>query len=305
MKKLSDIVAKIEISGVNEAEVYTELLSQPEVVAVFNQYEQQIDMQKLPNFMSAIAEFVPGVRKCQGCPELSACSQPIRGHFPTLEPHAGNLTLQYAPCQYFISQQHLGNIDTMHMPKSMKSASFDTMHADANREELFRLGMDFVLNYKIDGVYKKGLFLYGSMGSGKTYAMCAIANELAKRGIGCAVVYFPELIAQIKESFSGNENGNVATVEKLKNVPVLMLDDIGSESVTSWMRDEVLGRILNHRMNHELPTFFTSNFNFEQLQTHYEQTTRNEYEPVKAMRILERIKALCIPVELVGKNYRK
>jgi primosomal protein DnaI len=152
--------------------------------------------------------------------------------------------------------------------------------------------------------YKKGMFLYGSMGSGKTYAMCAIANELAKRGISCAVVYFPELIAEIKASFNKETDGGGDTVEKLKNVPILMLDDIGSESVTSWMRDEVLGRILNHRMNHELPTFFTSNFNFEQLQSHYEQTNRNEYEPVKAARILERIKAMAVPVELVGKNYR-
>jgi primosomal protein DnaI len=142
------------------------------------------------------------------------------------------------------------------------------------------------------------------MGSGKTYAMCAIANELAKRGVACAVVYFPELIAQIKASFNAEDKGSSATIEKLKDVPVLMLDDIGSESVTSWMRDEILGRILNHRMMHELPTFFTSNFNFQQLQAHYEQTNRNEYEPVKAARILERIKALAVPVELVGKNYR-
>lgn len=304
MQKLSDIMAQIVITNASDKDIYADLLSKSEVTTIFEQYDGQINLQKLPNFMSDIAEFVDGIRGCQNCPGLKSCNQPIRGHFPTLTPQAGNLTLQYAPCHFFKSQQHLANIDTLHMPKSMATASFETMHTDANREELFRLGMDFVVNYRQDE-YKKGLFLYGSMGSGKTYAVCAIANELAKRGIGCAVVYFPELIAQIKEGFNANENNNVASVEKLKNVPVLMLDDIGSESVTSWMRDEILGRILNHRMNHELPTFFTSNFDFEQLQTHYAQTTRNEYEPVKAMRILERIKALSIPVELVGKNYRR
>ena len=304
MKKLGDMISTIETSGVDEADVYTSLLSEPEVVAVFKEHEAAVDMKKVPIFMGSISEYVSGVRKCQNCPGLNECSQPIRGHFPTLKPHVGNLTLQYAPCQYFKSQQHLQNIDTLHMPKSMTKASFETMYPDAFREELFRLGMDFVLNYNQD-TYRKGLFLYGSMGSGKTYAMCAIANELAKRGVGCAVVYFPELIAQIKASFSNDTEASGVTVEKLKNVPVLMLDDIGSESVTSWMRDEVLGRILNHRMMHELPTFFTSNFDFDQLQTHYEQTTRNEYEPVKAARILERIKALSIPVALIGKNYRE
>ena len=298
MRKLSDLIT--EISGIDEA--YAEILSRPEIVEILNEYESEIDMSKLPSFMTSLDEYGVGSGKCVGCMGIANCSQPINGHFPTLEPHLGRLRLAYAPCDFYKSGLHLNHIQSFHMPKSMAHASFETLHAEANRETLFHLAADFVNNYS-KGTYKKGMFLYGSMGSGKTYAMCAIANELAKRGVGCAVVYFPELIAEIKASFNTESDGG-NTVEKLKNVPVLMLDDIGSESVTSWMRDELLGRILNHRMNHELPTFFTSNFNFEQLQSHYEQTNRNEYEPVKAARILERIKALALPVELVGKNYR-
>ena len=299
MQRLSDLVDKV--SGVDEA--YGELLSQPEVMAILEKHKSEIDMSKLPSFVSSLNEFVMGTRKCDDCIGLPVCGQPIRGHFPILAPYLGRLKLDFTPCQYLKSQQHLSHIQTFHMPKSMARASFETLHTEANREELFRLGLEFVLNYKKDE-YKKGIFIHGSMGSGKTYAMCAIANELAKRGVGCAVVYFPELIAQIKASFNTEGNVGHIIVEKLKDVPVLMLDDIGSESVTSWMRDEILGRILNHRMMYELPTFFTSNFNFKQLQSHYEQTNRNEYEPVKAARILERIKALSISVELVGKNYR-
>ena len=301
MKQLNDLVTEIKMSGIDESDIYTDLLSQPEIASFFEKHNAEIDMSQLPTFMGSLHEFVIGIRKCQDCLNLSACQQPIRGHFPTLDMSSGHLSLGFTPCQYFQSQQHLEHIEAIHMPRSMINASFETMYPDSNREELFRLGTDFILNFKADE-FKKGLFLYGSMGTGKTYALCAIANELAKRGIGCAVVYFPELIAGIKASFNGNDSD--MTVEKLKQIPVLMLDDIGSESVTSWMRDEVLGRILNHRMMHELPTFFTSNFNFEQLQTHYAQTTRNEYEPVKAARILERIKALATPVALVGRNYR-
>ena len=299
MRKLSDLVE--EISGVDEA--YGELIAHPEVMAVLKNHESEIDMGKLPSFMSSLDEFVLGTKKCEDCLGLSRCKQPINGHFPILTPYLGRLRIDFEPCQYFKSAQYLNRIQTFHMPPSLAHANFETMHADANREELFRLGFDFVLNYK-QNEYKKGLFLYGSMGSGKTYAICAIANELAKRGIGCAVVYFPELIAQIKASFSTEANAGNTIVERLKEVPVLMLDDIGSEVVTSWMRDEILGRILNHRMMHELSTFFTSNFSLKQLQTHYTQTNRNEYEPVKAARILERIKALAVPIELVGRNYR-
>jgi len=299
MRRLSELVD--QISDIDEA--YRELLGKPEVRAILEKYEAEIDMKNLPIFINALDEFAVGAKKCQACISLSMCKQPIRGHFPTLTPYLGRLNLGFTPCQYFKSEQHLANIETFHLPKSMTYANFETLDAEANREELFRLGLDFVLHYNKD-VYKKGIFLHGSMGSGKTYAMCAIANELGKRGVGCAVVYFPELIAQIKKGFNTDDHKDEQMIEKFKHVPVLMLDDLGSEAVTSWMRDEVLGRILNHRMMHELPTFFTSNFNFEQLKAHYERTSRNDYEPVKAERILERIKALAVPVELVGRNYR-
>jgi len=298
MHRISDFIEKI--SGVDEA--YANLLSTPEVVETLEKHGNLIDLSKLPSFITSIDEYATGIKKCQGCTGLKSCSQPINGHFPQLDPFLGRLCLAYAPCRYLISSQYLKNINTLHMPKSMTLASFDTIYAEANREKLFSLGMDFVINYK-KNTFKKGLFLHGSMGTGKTFAMCAIANELAKRGVGCAVVYFPELIASIKAGFNDDNNSN-ATIENLRDVPVLMIDDIGSEVVTSWMRDEILGRILNHRMMHELPTFFTSNFNFEQLQDHYSHTNRNEYEPVKAARILERIKALASPVEMTGKNYR-
>lgn len=299
MKKLSDLM--IEIADVDEA--YAHLLSQPEVKAVLEKHESVLNMGLLPVFINELEAYMNGIRKCENCTQLRSCSQPIRGHFPVLNPRQGRLNLSFSPCQHFKNEAYLKNIETFHMPKSMTQANFDTLDPAANREELFRLALDFVLNYN-ENVYKKGIFLHGSMGSGKTYALCAIANELGKRGVVCAVVYFPELIAKIKTGFNTQDAKDDQIMEKLKNVPVLMLDDIGSETVTSWMRDEVLGRILNHRMMHELPTFFTSNFNFEQLCAHYERTSRNDYEPVKAARILERIKALSVPVELVGRNYR-
>ena len=84
-----------------------------------------------------------------------------------------------------------------------------------------------------------------------------------------------------------------------------MLDDIGSESMTSWMRDEVLGRILNYRMHQGLPTFFTSNLDYEQLRHHYSYTQKGEVEEIKGARILERIKALSVPVAITGTNYRQ
>ena len=84
-----------------------------------------------------------------------------------------------------------------------------------------------------------------------------------------------------------------------------MLDDIGAESMSAWTRDEVLGTILQYRMAEKLPTFFSSNFTIKELEHHLTYSQRGEKEAVKAARIIERILAVSVPMELKGKNRRR
>ena len=90
---------------------------------------------------------------------------------------------------------------------------------------------------------------------------------------------------------------------ELKKVDVLMLDDLGGENNTAFVRDEILGPILQYRMNEELPVFATSNYNFLQLVEHFADTSL-ETDKLKAGRILQRIQYLMNPVELVDLDYR-
>ena len=88
------------------------------------------------------------------------------------------------------------------------------------------------------------------------------------------------------------------------NVPLLCIDDIGAEKLTDWARDEILGSILQHRMDNKLPTFFTSNLNLKELESHL-QITNSSADIVKARRIMERIKYLSDEVILIGANRRE
>ena len=82
-----------------------------------------------------------------------------------------------------------------------------------------------------------------------------------------------------------------------------MLDDIGAENVTNWGRDEILGTILQYRMDNHLTTFFTSNLDINELEKHL-SITKDNMDMVKARRIIERIKQLTIDMELISKNRR-
>ena len=146
----------------------------------------------------------------------------------------------------------------------------------------------------------KGLYLHGSFGSGKTYLISALFNELeiSKDAI-TEVVYLPETLRNMKEDFSLVED----KVNYLKNVDILLIDDIGAENVTAWGRDEILGTILQYRMNNKLSTFFTSNLTLEELEVHL-SLSKNSEDKVKARRIIERIKELTEDLELVSINRR-
>ena len=85
--------------------------------------------------------------------------------------------------------------------------------------------------------------------------------------------------------------------------PLLLIDDIGAERLTDWARDEILGTILQYRMDNKLPTFFTSNLNLQELESHL-QITNASYNKVKARRIMERINYLSEEVILIGVNRR-
>lgn len=77
----------------------------------------------------------------------------------------------------------------------------------------------------------------------------------------------PELLAQIRRSYSGHETD---IVERVKHCDLLLLDDIGRVSVNDrnapWVQQELLA-VIGWRHNNALPTIFTSNLSILQLES--------------------------------------
>ena len=193
------------------------------------------------------------------------------------------------------------NVYLFEIPKQIKNARMkDIYKDDRGRKEIIKYLIDFLQQYPTTKK-QKGLYLNGSFGSGKTYLVAALFNELAKQKVRSALIYYPEFLRSLKESF-GNEEYR-EKFDRVKKAPLLLLDDIGAENMTPWSRDEVLGPLLQYRMNEELPTFFTSNLTMEELESHL-ANSNNAVEKVKARRIIERIKELSLDMKLISKNRR-
>ncbi|KZE39146.1 hypothetical protein AV540_25875 [Brevibacillus parabrevis] len=93
-------------------------------------------------------------------------------------------------------------------------------------------------------------------------------------------------------------------LEALKTVSVLILDDIGAEAITAWTRDEVLGPILQRRME-KLPTIYTSNLKLDELEQHFARAKNSEPNYKSAARIMERIEPFVEYCEVKGRNRRR
>ena len=178
----------------------------------------------------------------------------------------------------------------------------DIKTSDKNRFPVIKWLKTFITAYEKDK-HLKGLYLNGNFGCGKTYLISAMFNELARKGTRVAIIYYPEFLRNLKESFNDSEEYK-SKFNYIKKVPLLLLDDIGAESVSEWSRDEVLGTILQYRMEESLPTFFTSNLTIAELEQHLAVTNR-EVDNVKARRIIERIKQLTEDITMISINLRK
>ena len=185
----------------------------------------------------------------------------------------------------------------------VKSSDFFQVIEDDNSNAIINVLFKLV-NEDVDETMNnnkpKGMYLYGSFGSGKTYLISALFNEMAKKGINSVVVHYPRFLQVLKASFKDDYD---EVFNHIMKSPLLLLDDIGAEKVTDWSRDEVLGIILQYRAENHLATFFTSNLTLDELEKNLSLTSSG-VDKVKAGRILDRIKQLTVYYELVSKNRR-
>ncbi len=109
------------------------------------------------------------------------------------------------------------------------------------------------------------LFLFGGYGCGKTHLAAAIANEAIARDNETIFMVVPDLLDHLRSTFGpSSEVSYDEQFETIKNIFLLVLDDLGTESVTEWAREKVF-QLINHRYNAGFPTVITSNKDLDRL----------------------------------------
>jgi len=273
----------------------------------FNELVSTIDLpsEVLMKYTSKLCDASIEYENCKNCKSYLACKNSMKGYIFKPIVLNNSLTFSYVECEkkheIDLKNKYLNNVYYFEIPVALKNASLKQIYKDdSKRIDVIKKIKVFYDNYK-KGIYEKGIYLSGSFGSGKSYIIAALFNELAKYNIESAIIYFPEFLRKLKANLGSEKYDEI--FETIKQVPLLSIDDIGAENMTDWVRDEILGTILQYRMDNKLPTFFTSNLNLKELESHL-QITNSSSNKVKARRIMERINYLSDEVTLIGVNRR-
>lgn len=300
MEKVGQTLHKSGHSRHFDAHQMTQLiLSDPDVVTFINQHGLTQDEIKrsLPKFN----QFINERRKFQDQED----SYIAKGYEPILTMNEGYADVTYLETRELKEAQEQkaieNRINLVSLPKSYKSISFDdVLLDDVKRLDVYESLVDFISQYPSPD--QKGLYLYGDMGVGKSFFMAALAHELSeKKNALTTILHYPSFTIDIKNAIKTDSVKD--EIDAVKTSEVLVLDDIGAEQTSSWVRDEVLQVILQYRMQENLPTFFTSNYSFADLERKL-ANGRNGDETWQAKRVMERVRFLAKETHLQGENRR-
>jgi len=170
-----------------------------------------------------------------------------------------------------------------------------TFDQDDNRNpEVSEVCQRYVENW--DEMFKNniGILFYGSVGSGKSFLACCIANALIEKLVSVSVTNFPRILYKLQGFGFGEERQEF--IDKLQRYKLLVIDDLGVERDTSYSAEQVYN-VIDTRYRSGMPLIITTNLSMEDL--------KNPPSMAHA-RIYDRVLEMCpIRLKLVGESRRK
>lgn len=307
MKRIGKVVTPLFNRRVNKQKIRSkmEAIYQHPLIQQFIQQHPEWNGSHILSSYSQLEQYVTENSHCKKCPGLQKCPNLVQGHFSTLQTYGGSLSLKMNECSRLIedreAKQRKELISSHRIPPDIQNATFFSIEHNGERGIAVKEAIDFCVKLS-NKERTNGLYIHGSFGVGKSYIAGAIANKLAENNISTMMMHMSALSVEMKESISGQ---NVSKkIEALSTVPVLILDDIGSENISPWLRDDVLSVIFHYRVSNRLPTVYTSNLSLDELREYFSDTQKGGYEKVKGARIMERIEPFVTAVFLEGENRR-
>ncbi len=298
MEDISEVITRIikkRKLGEDSKKIAKTAIKHPKVQAFLAQNKERLNKEIVQASLPTIFNYVE---------QIESPNPVMEGYTPKLFLNGKVIDITYVPTEAKLNSEAKkraeNRIELIDLPAKLRHVELANVDATPERENALNEVAMFLAEFKKNKNIK-GLYLTGDFGVGKTYILACVANAIARQGSRVVFLHVPSFIASLGSHFQDNSLND--EIDRIASAPVLIFDDIGAETLSEWSRDDVLGVILQKRMDNVLPTFFSSNITMDGLNEHFAET-RNSVDEVKARRLMERVRFLSKEVFVGGKNRR-
>ncbi len=182
-----------------------------------------------------------------------------------------NRLLDESLCRIFVIDDRRKTLDMawqdgLELEKNMTFQNFDARRVNLPPEIQDNLGRAYRLAMDFARAPEGWLVLQGTTGCGKTHLAAAVVNHRYQSGHPALFVVVPEFLDHLRSTFSPESKTSYDQLfERVKTTPLLVLDDFGEQSTTSWAQEK-LYQVINYRYNARLPTIITTSRALEEME---------------------------------------
>ena len=248
-----------------------------------------LDAERDREKLNAIINAFKHMSNCVGCNGRD-CIGNVGPHEFEVPRIADDGTVEYVACDVEVKRK-LKKL----LPKRYADKTFDDYEQTPENKRAIGAAQWFI------GGGNRGLYLYGGVGTGKTFLASLITKSCVLKRRQVIFRDMPGLLDDLKITFNDPNTSSQKVLRKFIACEVLILDDVGANGFGKWNVD-ILYQIVNGRWADEKPIIITSNYSMTELLAQMQAV--KEVDKTQALRIVDRLRDTCHELELGGKSRR-
>jgi DNA replication protein DnaC len=164
------------------------------------------------------------------------------------------------------------------IPRKYRGVSFERPPVTEIAPAVVRAVRRYVTDLDENLAAGRGLWLYGSVGTGKTTLAMLVSKAALDAGRSVAIYSLPRLLAEIRTTFDAdNDRSYVDLLDRLADVDLLHIDDVGAEKTSEWVLEQLYA-IINARYEEQRSVVITTNLERDELVSQITERTVSRLE---------------------------
>lgn len=223
--------------------------------------------EEIPFYVTLLANYIDSKKACEACLGLENCQADV----PHMCRHllissSGRLTSELAPCPLYLKEINKENHFLYRdFPVDWSSLSFKVLA----KKERYKEAKTALVGAIKKGSLRPWCYFVGENGSGKSYLLASLANDLAAQNKNVAFIDTNKRFDELKEYSIKNKALYEKMMSALMGAEYLFLDGFGDEFKSDYVRDQILLPLLSARSKGRLCTFFSSVYHLSEIERLY------------------------------------